>query len=64
MAIVAALFSGSIGFISFLVALLMLDYSFMSACALYMSVAQISFAWTMCWAFLTFRSNESNIRTA
>ena len=56
MAIVAALFSGLLGFISFLTALLVLDYGFLTACALYMSVAQISFAWTMCWAFLTFRS--------
>ena len=64
MAILAALFSGLLGFISFLTALLVLDYSFLSACALYMSVAVSSFAWAIGWTILTFRSYESNILTA
>ena len=64
MAIVATLFSGLLGFISFLTALLVLDYGFLSACALYITVGASSFAWTMAWAFLTFRSHEPDIRTA
>jgi hypothetical protein len=64
MAIPAALFSGLLGLICFLTALLIVDYSFLSACALYISVATSSFAWAMVWALQTFRSHEPDIGTA
>lgn len=65
MALVVAAFSGILGFISLLTALLVLDYSFLSACAVYMAVSMCAFALTMSWAWLTtFSSHEIDIRNA
>ena len=59
MALVVAAFSGMLGLISFLTALLALDYSFLSAGAVYMVVSMCAFTLTMSWAWLTtFRSRE------
>ena len=62
MALVVAAFSGILGFISFLTALLVLHYSFLSACAVYMAVSMSTFALTMSWAWLTTsRPRDANI---
>ena len=49
MALVVAAFSGILGFISLLTALLVLDCSFLSACAVYMAVSMCAFALTMAY---------------
>ena len=65
MAIVVAAFGGILGFISFLTAILVLDYSFLSACAVYMAVSMCAFALTMSWTWLTtFRSRDANMHAA
>jgi hypothetical protein len=65
MAILTAAFSGILGFISFLTALLVLDYSFLSACAVYLAVSNCAFALTMSWASLTIiRSRDANMHIA
>lgn len=62
MAIIVAAFGGILGFISFLTALLVLHYSFLSACAVYMAVSMSTFALTMSWAWLTTsRPRDANI---
>ena len=65
MALVVAAFSGILGFISSLTALLALDYRFLSACAVYMAVSTCVFALIMSWAWLTtFRSHKIDTRNA
>ena len=63
MAIAATLLGGILGFMSFLIALLVLDYSFISAFMLYMAVSMGTVALTVAIAFLRFRSDEIEIRT-
>lgn len=63
MAIAATLLGGILGFISFLIALLVLDYSFISAFMLYMATSIGTIALTVANAFLRFRSDEAEIRT-
>ena len=65
MAIVVAVFGGILGFISFLTAILVLDYSILSACAVYMAVSMCAFALTMSWAWLTtLRSRDADLHAA
>jgi hypothetical protein len=65
MAILAAAFGGILGFISFLTALLVLDYSFLSACAVYLAVSICAFALTISWASQTIiRSRDANMHIA
>ncbi len=54
MAIAATLLGAIFGFISFLIALLFLDYSFISACALYLAVGWGTIALSISAAVLRF----------
>ncbi len=54
MAIAATLLGAIFGFISFLIALLFFDYSFISACALYLAVGWGTIALSIAAAILRF----------
>ncbi len=60
MAIGVAALSLLLGFTSFLTALLVLDYSFLLACALYLAVANGVFVLTISWAWLSSKSSETD----
>lgn len=63
MAIPTTLLRGLLSFICFLIAFFVLDYSFVSAWALYLAVEMSIFVWAKAWARLGMGSREADFQT-
>ncbi|MGC1497150.1 MAG: hypothetical protein WA790_15165 [Sulfitobacter sp.] len=64
MAIIATLFGGIIGFISFLTALLAFDTTFLAACGIYIASGLIATTCMIAFAMIPMREEDPEQQTA